>query len=162
MTTLVTRTAIILEPDQTRVLLRPFSPGSPQRIAGILARILAIPEEDVGPLLEQICTEFSQRHENIAQLFQARFDKVKECLWAEAEWSAQRQLLAGSYFLAEYSLESAALFNPSIVPHPCQEGVPPGGLRFILSLRATGEGRSMIRLLPRFVREKVAEGRMRE
>jgi predicted GH43/DUF377 family glycosyl hydrolase len=51
-----------------------------------------------------------------------------------------RQLLIGSYFLAEYSLESAALFNPSIVEHPDQTGLPPGSLRFLLSLRATGEG----------------------
>ena len=49
-------------------------------------------------------------------------------------------MLIGSYFLAEYSLESAALFNPSIIPHPDQAGLPPGALRFILSLRATGEG----------------------
>jgi hypothetical protein len=54
--------------------------------------------------------------------------------------SEERRLLIGSYFLAEYSLESAALFNPSIVPHPDQSGLPPGALRFILSLRATGEG----------------------
>ena len=54
--------------------------------------------------------------------------------------SEQRRLLIGSYFLAEYSLESAALFNPSIVPHPDQTGLPAGALRFILSLRATGEG----------------------
>ena len=56
------------------------------------------------------------------------------------ELSEQRRLLIGSYFLAEYSLESAALFNPSIVPHPDQTDLPPGALRFILSLRATGEG----------------------
>ena len=54
--------------------------------------------------------------------------------------SEQRRLLIGSYFLAEYSLESAALFNPSIVPHPDQTGLPSGALRFVLSLRATGEG----------------------
>ncbi len=58
----------------------------------------------------------------------------------EEDLSEQRRLLIGSYFLAEYSLESAALFNPSIVPHTDQTGLPPGALRFILSLRATGEG----------------------
>ena len=58
----------------------------------------------------------------------------------DEELSEQRRLLIGSYFLAEYSLESAALCNPSIVPHPDQTDLPPGGLRFILSLRATGEG----------------------
>src|SRR6266699_5987058 len=54
--------------------------------------------------------------------------------------SEQRQLLIGSYFVCEYSLEAAALFNPSIVPHPDQSDLPLGSLRFILSLRATGEG----------------------
>src|SRR3954468_1734167 len=52
---------------------------------------------------------------------------------------AQRQLV-GAYFLHEYSFEASALFNPSIVPHPDQSGTPPGSLRFILSLRAVGEG----------------------
>src|SRR5665647_1636362 len=54
--------------------------------------------------------------------------------------SEQRRLLIGSYFLAEYSLESAALFNPSIVPHPDQTDLPAGALRFVISLRAIGEG----------------------
>ena len=54
--------------------------------------------------------------------------------------SEERQLLLGAYFTHEYSLEAAALFNPSIVPHPDQSDLPPGSLRFILSLRATGEG----------------------
>jgi predicted GH43/DUF377 family glycosyl hydrolase len=136
----VNRTHTILKPDQTRVLLRPFSPGSPERIAGIMTRILALPEESVGPLLEQITAEFSLRHANITRTFHERFEQVRECLWAETAWSEQRQLLIGSYFLAEYSLESAALFNPSIVAHPDQSGVSPGGLRFLLSLRSTGEG----------------------
>ncbi len=54
--------------------------------------------------------------------------------------SPERQSLIGAYFTHEYSPESAALFNPSIVPHPDQSGLPEGALRFILSLRATGEG----------------------
>ncbi len=61
-------------------------------------------------------------------------------LLPDEEISEPRRLLIGSYFLAEYSLEAAALFNPSIVPHPDQTGIPTGALRFILSLRATGEG----------------------
>jgi hypothetical protein len=65
---------------------------------------------------------------------------VRELLPEGAELSEQRELPIGSYFLAEYSLESAALFSPSMVPHPDQTGVPVGALRFILSLRATGEG----------------------
>ena len=57
-----------------------------------------------------------------------------------SEPSPSQRLLIGAYFMSEYSLQSAALFNPSIVPHPDQDGVPPGSLRFIMSLRATGEG----------------------
>ncbi len=136
----VTRTSIILKPDQSRVLLRPFNPGGPERFAGIIARIMAFPEVEVGPLLEEVCAAFCGRHERIRDLFLERYEQVRDSVFPSAEVSEQRRLLIGSYFLAEYSLESAALFNPSIVPHPDQTGLPSGALRFILSLRATGEG----------------------
>ncbi len=134
------RTATILKPNQSRVLLRPFSPGDPQRVGRIVARIMSLPEDRVGPLLDEVSAEFSQRHEQIRKVFLERFEQVRELLSTDEELSEQRRLLIGSYFLAEYSLESAALFNPSIVPHPDQTDLPPGALRFILSLRATGEG----------------------
>lgn len=140
MTIPVRRMAIVLKPDQTRVLLRPFRPGSPERIAAIIRRVLSIPEAEVAGLLEEICAEFSERHENIREVFRERFEQVRECLWEEGEYTFQRQMLIGSYFLAEHSLESAALFNPSIVLHPDQTDLPAGALRFVLSLRATGEG----------------------
>jgi predicted GH43/DUF377 family glycosyl hydrolase len=140
MSIAIRRTAMVLKPDQTRVLLRPFRPGSPERIAAIITRVLAIPESEVEGVLHGICDDFSKRHEHIREIFQERYEQVRECLWAESECSELRQLLIGSYFLAEYSLESAALFNPSIVEHPDQTGLPPGSLRFLLSLRATGEG----------------------
>ncbi len=134
------RAPTILEPDQSRVLLRPFSPGGPERMGRIISRIMSLPEDRVGLLLEEISAEFSQRHQNIRNRFLERFDQVREMLLTDENLSEQRRLLIGSYFLAEYSLESAALFNPSIVPHPDQTDLPPGALRFILSLRATGEG----------------------
>jgi len=136
----VKRSPAVLEPDQSRVLLRPFVPGNAQRVSGIIARIMALPEERVGPLLEQVSAEFSQRHQNIRDRFLERFEQVCDLLLTAGEVSEQRRLLIGSYFLAEYSLESSALFNPSIVPHPDQTDLPEGALRFILSLRATGEG----------------------
>src|SRR5713226_8869803 len=136
----VSRDSTILRPDQSRVLLRPFSPGDSQRVGSIIARIMSLPEERVGVLLNEISAEFSQRHQQIRHLFLERFEQVREMLLTDEELSEQRRLLIGSYFLAEYSLESAALFNPSIVPHPDQTGLPTGSLRFILSLRATGEG----------------------
>ena len=134
------RTATILNPDQSRVLLRPFSPGGPERVAGIIGRIMALPEDQVGAILDGICAEFCKRHQEIYKVFLERFDQVRESLPAHEALSEPRRLLIGSYFLAEYSLESAALFNPSIVPHPDQTDLSPGALRFILSLRATGEG----------------------
>src|SRR3984957_13710565 len=134
------RTATIVKPDQSRVLLRRFNPGDAERAGRIFARIMSLPEEQVGRLVDEVCSEFSQRHRPIRQTFLARFEQIRELLSLDEEVSEQRKLLAGSYFLAEYSLESAALFNPSMVPHPDQTGVPAGALRFILSLRATGEG----------------------
>jgi predicted GH43/DUF377 family glycosyl hydrolase len=134
------RTAILLKPDQSRVLLRPFSPGDSHRMARIIARIMSVPEDRIKPLLDEVSAEFSQRHEQIRKLFLERFEQVRDLLWTDDEVSEDRRMLIGSYFLAEYSLESAALFNPSIVPHPDQSDLPPGALRFVLSLRATGEG----------------------
>jgi predicted GH43/DUF377 family glycosyl hydrolase len=140
MSIAVTRTTTVLKPDQTRVLLRPFSPGDSHRISRILARIMSLPEDRIGPLLKEVSTEFSLRHERINESFQERFEQLCDLLPTDERISPARQLLIGSYFLAEYSLESAALFNPSIVPHPDQTNLPSGALRFVLSLRATGEG----------------------
>jgi predicted GH43/DUF377 family glycosyl hydrolase len=134
------RTSVILRPDQSRVLLRPFSPGDARRVRGIVARIMLLPDDQVGLLLDEGSAEFSKRHQQIYKLFRQRFEQVRELLPTDGELSEPRQLLIGSYFLAEYSLESAALFNPSIVPHPDQTDLPAGALRFVLSLRATGEG----------------------
>jgi predicted GH43/DUF377 family glycosyl hydrolase len=134
------RATTILKPDQSRVLLRPFNPGDSERVGGIIARIMSLPEDQVGALLEGVSAEFSERHQEIRKVFLERFEHGREFLLAEVDISEQRRLLIGSYFLAEYSLESAALFNPSIVPHPDQTSLPSGALRFILSLRAIGEG----------------------
>ena len=136
----VKRSDTILRPDQTRVLLRPFSLGDPRRASRIIARIMSLPESEVCLLLDEVSAEFAHRHQQIHNLFKERFEQVRNFLLIQEKLSEQRQLLIGSYFLAEYSLESTALFNPSIVPHPDQSDLPLGALRFILSLRATGEG----------------------
>ena len=107
---------------------------------GIIDRVLAIPDPMVGLLLEQVTTDFSQRHLYLWLRFLNRFEQLRELMPANAVISEQRRLLIGSYFLSEYSLESAALFSPSMVEHPDQTGVPAGAVRFIISLRATGEG----------------------
>jgi predicted GH43/DUF377 family glycosyl hydrolase len=101
---------------------------------------MAIPEVDVQTLLHEVRAEFGDRHVKIDEFLRRRFDLVRPCLRTNAEPSEERKLLLGAYFSHEYSLEAAALFNPSIVPHPDQSDLSPGSLRFILSLRATGEG----------------------
>jgi predicted GH43/DUF377 family glycosyl hydrolase len=136
----IKRTKTVLAPQQSRVLLRPFRPGDSQRVGRIIDRIMSLPEERVESLLDEVTAELSQRHHQVRKRFLERFEQFCQDHILGGNVTEQRRLLIGAYFLAEYSLESAALFNPSIVPHTDQSDVPPGALRFILSLRATGEG----------------------
>jgi len=101
---------------------------------------MALSDEAVANQLGQVMGEFGNRHQNAERIFRNRFAEVRQYLNEVWEPSAERQALIGSYFTHEYSPESAALFNPSIILHPNQTRVPKGALRFILSLRATGEG----------------------
>ena len=110
------RSKTILRPDPSRVLLRQFEPGDAGRMSRIIERIMAVPETDVGALLAQVSADFAQRHLHMWRRFMERFEELRELLPEGAEISEQRRLLMGSYFLAEYSLESAALFSPSMVP----------------------------------------------
>jgi predicted GH43/DUF377 family glycosyl hydrolase len=131
-----------LVPDRSRVLLRPFRPTTDDISRRVVARVMVLPEEEVVKLLNQVLGEFADRHEQAHKFFLNRFAQVSIHIEPDAQTlpSRERQMLIGAYFTHEYSPESAALFNPSIVPHPDQTGVPPGALRFIMSLRATGEG----------------------
>ena len=139
-THLVKRTHIRLTPDPSRVLIRPFIPKDETRIMKIISRVLALPEESVKKQIDEVLAEFSGRHLDIIRIFERHFEMVRPCMFTDLEPSKERKLLIGSMFTSEYALECAALFNPSIVPHPDQSGLPQGSLRFIMSLRATGEG----------------------
>jgi len=136
----ITRTGIVLKPDASRVLFRPFNPAGDERPLRLLARILSLPEAETVTMLAQVLAEFKTRHQRLLDYFLVRFESVRHLLPTDQALSEDRKLLIGAYFTHEYSLEAAALFNPSIVPHPDQAGLPEGSLRFILSLRATGEG----------------------
>ncbi len=129
-----------LLPECARVILRPFIPGEPWRIKGIIARTLALTDQQVSEELELIRHQFESRHLDIEPVLLSNFHRIEEHLESGKILSHEQRLLIGALFSGEYALESAALFNPSIVPHPDQKGVPSGGLRFIMSLRATGEG----------------------
>ena len=134
------RCAVTLRADPSRVLIRPFNPTNERRAKKICARVMALAEDEVSSLLEQVEAEFGGRHRQTRDFFQRRFKHAQQFLsWGE-KLSENRRLLLGAHFTHEYSLEAAALFNPSIVPHPDQSDLPEGSLRFILSLRATGEG----------------------
>jgi len=134
------RTGIVIKPDYTRVLFRPFIPTNEERIFKIIARIMAVSEEEVQQEIEQVLAEFGDRHQKLRPFFLKRFEQVRSYLLTDQPLSEERQLLIGAYFTQEYSLESAALFNPSMVWHPDQSDLSEGSRRFILSLRATGEG----------------------
>jgi len=134
------RHEIMLLPESARVIIRPFIPASHERLHAIIARTLALTEEEVEKELLEVYENFSTRHFDIeAQLLQ-HYLRVEQHVVSEKPPTRSRELLIGAIFSGEYSLESAALFNPSIVPHPDQSDVQEGALRFIMSLRATGEG----------------------
>ena len=136
----VRRTGIILQPSNARVVIRPFQPAGEDRVMKIIARVLSLSEPDVDRLIGDVMREFLGRHQVTRGFFLRRFEQVKQHVITDHELSENRRLLIGSYFSHEYALESAALFNPSMVWHPDQSGLPEGERRFILSLRATGEG----------------------
>jgi predicted GH43/DUF377 family glycosyl hydrolase len=136
----VKRHAVALNPDRSRVLIRPFRLTDSRRVVNLCARVMALSETDVKNVLDDVLPDFGVRHQQIHDMFQSNFERVKDSLLTNNSISDERKLLIGAYFSQEYSLEAAALFNPSVVPHPDQSDLPAGALRFILSLRATGEG----------------------
>ena len=136
----VQRQSAVIVPDRSRVLLKNFVPGSVERIKAILGRIVKLSDQEAESTLAGVLKEFGSRHHDVQGMFDRRFDDLKPFLPSRYKPSSAMRRLIGSYFTCEYSLEAAALFNPSIVPHPDQTGVKAGSLRFILSLRATGEG----------------------
>ncbi|MCC6901067.1 MAG: glycoside hydrolase family 130 protein [Polyangiaceae bacterium] len=136
----ICRHEVTLLPQSARVIIRPFVPSDVHRVTTIIGRALALTEEEVVTELAKVRHEFDSRHIDIETLMLAHFAKVRHHVFTQRRLSPERELLIGALFSGEYALESAAIFNPSIVPHPDQSGVAPGGLRFIMSLRATGEG----------------------
>jgi predicted GH43/DUF377 family glycosyl hydrolase len=130
-----------INPDLTRVLMRPFFPVRKDIASRIIEQVMSLPETEAAVLLEQVLGEFCGRHENVEQTLDKRYMQVKKKYnYKGKELSAVKKALVGACFNHEYSPEAAALFNPSIVPHPDQGNLPGGSIRFILSLRAVGEG----------------------
>ncbi len=136
----VKRTPEKLVGDSSRVIARLHLPDNPDRIKKIIRRVLDLPDATAEMLFAQVMANFSGRHKDIHAIFARHLNKVKDYLPDDIQLSKMKKMLIGSYFTMEYSIESAALFNPSIVPHLDQNNLDEGSLRFIMSLRATGEG----------------------
>ena len=126
--------------DTSRVITQLHLPDKRYRIAKIIQRIMGLPDTAAKNLIAQIMVDFSGRHEDIEQVFERHLNEVKGYLPRDTILSDVQRALIGACFTKEYSIESAALFNPSIVPHPDQSHLKKGSLRFAMSLRATGEG----------------------
>ena len=126
--------------NDRRVITRFFDLGGENRIQSVVQRVMQLDPEEVDHALTQILRRYSSRHRDIGRVFQQHFLRLTNKHTFAAPLDQARQLLIGAYFTMEYSIESAALFNPSIVPAPKQDGIPEGSLRLLLSLRATGEG----------------------
>lgn len=134
------KTGSVIKPDSRRVILKPFEPGDKSRITKIFNRISAMSENEVSKEYDKVKELFSHRHKRTEELFLKRFEDLKKYSGSEFGNSMERKLLAGSYFVSEYSLEHSALFNPSMIIHPDQSGLSAGQTRFVISMRATGEG----------------------
>jgi predicted GH43/DUF377 family glycosyl hydrolase len=122
------------------VIARLFLPGSSARIVEIIGRVISLPDAEVSSMLTTLVRDYRVRHKDIRGIFRQNYAAATVNIGVQSELSEERRLLLGAYFTCEYSIESVALFNPSMVQHPDQNGVPRDSVRFILSLRACGEG----------------------
>jgi predicted GH43/DUF377 family glycosyl hydrolase len=163
----VKRKNVRLDPTPLRVIARFYLPGGSDRAFLIIEKVLELTEENVNLTLNHVLSNFSKRHRNISKIFENNFNRVKQVfdelniesfpaplkkkiqklkiqllkLSTAYTSGLKRKLLIGSYFTMEYSIESTAFFNPSIVEHPDQTDLrEEGQKRVIVSFRATGEG----------------------
>jgi len=145
----LTRHSLYLRPDPARVVVRPFKPATEPRDLNptdkvranhIVDRVLRLDPDVASQQLTDVLENFEGRHRNLLRIFEARAADMEEAFTPHAPLNQTQRRLVGAYFLHEYSFEASALFNPSIVRHPDQSGAPENGCRFILSLRAVGEG----------------------
>ncbi|MDF1574460.1 MAG: glycoside hydrolase family 130 protein [Bacteroidales bacterium] len=143
MQVIVNRKETIFYPDPSRIIAR-FLFTENHRASEIIRSVMGMSEEDALLTLKQTLRDYSMRHRNISKIFEKHFNKIAHLILGmnmdpnSIDYS--KRILIGSYFTMEYSIESAAFFNPSIMEHPDQKETGPGQMRIILSFRATGEG----------------------
>ena len=143
---LVRWTPHVLKADPTRVVVKTFLPGQElltlgeSRATAVLERVLEMTSVEVDTWLAATLESFGPRHLDLPAILMSRFELVAHRLPRPGRVSKARRQLIGAFFTQEYAIEAAALFNPSMVAHPDQEGLPPGSTRFIMSVRGVGEG----------------------
>jgi predicted GH43/DUF377 family glycosyl hydrolase len=142
---LASRSDVHIVPDSSRVVALLFVAGqelggSQSRASSVVKRIVALPEADVRRRLREVIQRFARRHRDIVAIFSQHAERVSNRLDPKEDLSEERWLLLGASFTHEYSLEAAAVCNPSMVVHPDQSDVPEGSLRFVMSFRGVGEG----------------------
>ncbi|MFH0865296.1 MAG: glycoside hydrolase family 130 protein [Bacteroidota bacterium] len=139
----VTRKDVKFSSDPSRVIAR-FLYTTDERSADIIGKVLAMSEDEANIALSQVLRGYSKRHRNISLIFERHFNKLNHLFkYLEiipGKLDQTRKALIGSYFTMEYSIESAAFFNPSIVEDPDQSELRSDEKRIIFSFRATGEG----------------------
>ena len=144
MSTTVNRKPVRFTSDSKRVIARFFYPGPETRVLSIIQKVRDMPDEAAKLTLNQSLRDFSSRHRNISRIYQKHFNRMRDMLNGKAvdinDLPEYKKLLIGAYFTSEYSIESAAFFNPSMVEDPDQSGLQAGQKRVIISFRATGEG----------------------
>src|SRR6187549_613155 len=128
-----------IKPDSSRMITRFFAANEAAN-RGRIERVLTLPAAEAQEILADLKGRYGVRHPDIDEIWMESFERVAALVPPGAAMDDDRRMLLGAYFTMEYAVEAAALFNPSIVPTINQEGVPPGCTRFLMSLRATGEG----------------------
>ncbi len=148
MPSILTHLDVILRPDPSRTVVRPFAPDYPGAFARpdrprarvIIDRILALDHKELCRQYEGVTDSLHERHRDVDALLLRRFDDIAGKLPDMPDANEQQRKLIGAYFSEEYSFEAAALFNPSAVLAPDQAEAPAGGVRFAMALRGIGEG----------------------
>lgn len=131
---------MVVRPFRPATEPRDLNPTDKTRANHILTRVLAMDEDTAIQQLDDVLANFQGRHRNLLHTCEARADDMEAAFAGHQRFTTLQRRLVGAYFLHEYSFEAAALFNPSMVSHPDQPVTPDGTHRFILSLRAVGEG----------------------
>lgn len=143
---LVRRVNLRLLPDSRRVISRLFVAGqedfgaTQSRATQVLERILELSDNEVSHALDDVYNRFVERHEDLTKDLEAHAHRMANRVQPGLVLSEERWRLIGAVFTHEFSIESSALTNPSIVPHPNQSGMNEGALRFVMSVRGIGEG----------------------